>query len=152
MEPSGKVFWAKRCGHDAWQFPQGGIQHNETPEEALYRELAEEIGLQPDDVTLLAATTGWLRYRLPGRYLRHSSTDKFVGQKQKWFLLLGESVENKVKFDTTGSPEFEDWRWVAYRYPIDHVVDFKKQVYEEAIEALAPFRRSFLDQVSGSGD
>ena len=42
----GRLLWARRVGQDAWQFPQGGIAETETPEEAMYRELHEEIGLQ----------------------------------------------------------------------------------------------------------
>lgn len=65
----GQVLWAKRIGHNAWQFPQGGIQYGETPEQALYRELREEVGLLPEHVQIIAQTKGWLRYRLPHRYI-----------------------------------------------------------------------------------
>ena len=62
----GQVLWARRVGgRDAWQFPQGGINRGESPEDALYRELFEEVGLAGDAVDLLACTLGWLRYRLP---------------------------------------------------------------------------------------
>src|SRR5690606_15101261 len=63
----GQVLWARRIGQEAWQFPQGGIQRNESPEQALFRELHEEVGLMPEDVEILACTRGWLRYRLPQR-------------------------------------------------------------------------------------
>ena len=66
----GQVLWAKRVGHDAWQFPQGGIDYGETPIDAMYRELWEEVGLSPCHVTLLSQTQNWLRYRLPKRYVR----------------------------------------------------------------------------------
>ncbi len=58
----GQVLWARRIGQDAWQFPQGGINHQESVEEALYRELNEEVGLNPEAVEILACTNGWLRY------------------------------------------------------------------------------------------
>jgi putative (di)nucleoside polyphosphate hydrolase len=70
-----RVFWAQRSSNDGWQFPQGGMNTDETPEEAMYRELREETGLIPDHVDLLGATPGWLRYRLPKRYQRHYSTN-----------------------------------------------------------------------------
>ncbi len=83
-----KFLWAKRIGHNAWQFPQGGIQHGETPEPALYRELREEVGLLPEHVQVIAQTQGWLRYRLPHRYIRTDSDPVCIAsKKQKWFFL-----------------------------------------------------------------
>ena len=84
----GQVLWARRINQDAWQFPQGGINPHESPEEALYRELNEEVGLEQPDVQILACTRGWLRYRLPQRLVRSNSQPLCIGQKQKWFLLL----------------------------------------------------------------
>ncbi|KAF5277972.1 hypothetical protein FQR65_LT15861 [Abscondita terminalis] len=83
----GQVLWAKRIGHNAWQFPQGGIQFGETPEQALFRELREEVGLLPEHVQIIAQTDDWLHYRLPLRYIRSDSDPICIGQKQKWFLL-----------------------------------------------------------------
>ena len=83
----GQVLWARRIGQDAWQFPQGGIKQDESAEEALFRELREEIGLREHDVDILACTRGWLRYRLPKRMVRYNSQPICIGQKQKWFLL-----------------------------------------------------------------
>ena len=80
---AGQVLWAKRIGHNAWQFPQGGIQHGETPEQALYRELREEVGLLPEHVQIIAQTKGWLRYRLPHRYIRTDSDPVCIGQDRK---------------------------------------------------------------------
>ena len=84
---AGQVLWARRINQDAWQFPQGGINPQETPEDALYRELNEEVGLEREDVEILACTRGWLRYRLPQRLVRTHSQPLCIGQKQKWFLL-----------------------------------------------------------------
>src|ERR1700728_1712200 len=82
-----QVFIAKRIGKSAWQFPQGGIKNHETSEEAMFRELREEIGLEVSDVKVLAQSRRWLRYRLPKRLIRHYSKPLCIGQKQKWFLL-----------------------------------------------------------------
>ena len=54
----GRLLWARRIGQDAWQFPQGGMRSDETPAEAMYRELEEEVGLSPDHVRLMGATRG----------------------------------------------------------------------------------------------
>ena len=134
----GKVFWARRVGQDAWQFPQGGIAENETPEQAMYRELYEEIGLKPGDVKLVAATKGWLRYRLPRRMLRHDSEPLCIGQKQKWFLLHYQSPDDAVRLDLHDKPEFDHWNWVSYWYPVEQVVSFKRGVYSRALKELSP--------------
>ncbi len=135
---AGQVLWAKRIGQDAWQFPQGGINDNETAEQALYRELTEEVGLAEQDVRIIACTRGWLRYRLPKRLVRRHSHPICVGQKQKWFLLQLTSDEERVVVDRHHSPEFDYWRWVSYWYPLGQVVSFKRDVYRRALKELAP--------------
>jgi len=133
----GQVLWARRVGgQDAWQFPQGGINEDETVEQALFRELAEEVGLGAADVEILARTQGWLRYRLP-RHMRRYNTRGFQGQKQKWFLLRMLCDDQAVQVNATAKPEFDDWRWVSYWYPLDQVVPFKRQVYRRALKELA---------------
>jgi len=134
----GQVLWAKRIGQDAWQFPQGGINDDETPEEAMYRELQEEVGLTRDDVEILAVTRGWLRYRLPKRMIRRHSLPVCVGQKQKWFLLRMLKDDDAVCFNHTETPEFDGWRWVSYWYPLGQVVAFKREVYRKAMRELSP--------------
>lgn len=140
-----QVLWAKRIRQDAWQFPQGGIQQGESAEQALFRELNEEVGLSPGDVQILACTKGWLRYRLPRR-LRRFGRSNFVGQKQKWFLLRMLSADDAVTFDTTDDPEFDHWSWVSYWYPLGQVVDFKREVYRRALRELV----SSVDQQVGA--
>ena len=87
MHPDGRVFWARRVRRDGWQFPQGGMNTDETPLEAMYRELREETGLLPEHVAVLGVTPGWLRYRLPPRAIRRHDRLVCIGQKQVWFLL-----------------------------------------------------------------
>ena len=138
VNSQGQVLWARRIGQNAWQFPQGGIQSNETPEQAMYRELREEIGLSPRDVEIMAVTRGWLRYRLPKRMIRRHSHPVCVGQKQKWFLLRMLSEDSAVQIDYTDSPEFDGWEWVSYWYPLGQVVSFKREVYRKAMKELSP--------------
>jgi putative (di)nucleoside polyphosphate hydrolase len=130
--------WARRIGQDAWQFPQGGMRTDETPAEAMYRELAEEVGLCPEHVELMGATRGWLRYRLPRKYLRRSSRPLCVGQKQVWFMLRLLCDDAEVCLNTSAKPEFDNWRWVDYWRPLDEVVSFKRTVYRKALHELAP--------------
>lgn len=135
--PQGQVLWARRVGQQAWQFPQGGIQDRESPEEALFRELNEEIGLLPEHVQIIGCTRGWLRYKLPRRLLRQKSSH-FVGQKQKWFLLKMLADDQAISFTHSETPEFDFWQWVTYWYPLGQVVQFKKDVYRRAMKELVP--------------
>ncbi len=133
---NGQVLWAKRIGHNAWQFPQGGIQQGESPEQALYRELREEVGLLPEHVQIIAQTKGWLRYRLPHRYIRAGSDPVCIGQKQKWFLLKLNASSKHIQLDLSDPAEFDEWCWVSYWYPLGQVVNFKRDVYRRALMEL----------------
>jgi len=134
----GKLFWARRIGQDAWQFPQGGIRTDETPEEAMYRELTEEVGLSTEHVEIMGVTRGWLRYRLPKRLIRRHSKPVCIGQKQVWFMLRLLADEEAVRLDKTTHPEFDLWRWVEFWRPVKEVVHFKRDVYSRALQELAP--------------
>ncbi len=135
----GQLLWARRVGgRDAWQFPQGGIQRGESPEEALYRELHEEVGLVPEVVRVLGETRGWLRYRLPRNFIRKGQNPVCIGQKQKWFLLQLLADDNAVRLDLNNKPEFDRWQWVSYWYPLNQVISFKREVYRRALKELAP--------------
>lgn len=133
----GQLLWARRIGQDAWQFPQGGINRGESPEQALYRELEEEVGLQSDAVQVMACTRGWLRYRLPQRFVRQGQKPVCIGQKQKWFLLKMLADDSAVCVDANAKPEFDHWRWVSYWYPLSQVIPFKRDVYRRALRELA---------------
>lgn len=132
-----QLFFAKRVGKDAWQFPQGGLVPSETPEQAMYRELMEEIGLHPEDVQILSVTRRWLRYRLPKKLVRHYSKPICIGQKQKWFLLKLMTHEKQINLQATDDPEFDSWSWVPYWYPISKVVAFKRRVYNLVMREFA---------------
>ena len=125
-------------GQNAWQFPQGGINADETPKHAMYRELQEEVGLLPQHVDLLGSTDRWLRYRLPKRFIRRNSHPICIGQKQRWFLLRVRCRESDFCLDSCDKPEFDNWRWVNYWQPVQEVIYFKRRVYERALEELAP--------------
>jgi putative (di)nucleoside polyphosphate hydrolase len=138
-----QVFLGGRTGGRGWQFPQGGVQRDESPEQALFRELKEEIGLDSADVEVVASTRGWLRYRLPRQYVRRHGNPICIGQKQRWFLLRFVAAESRLHFDSTTEPEFERGRWVDYWTPVREVIYFKRAVYARALDELA--RRAFPD-------
>jgi putative (di)nucleoside polyphosphate hydrolase len=141
MDAGGQLFLGRRTGGKGWQFPQGGMRHGESAEESLFRELREEIGLTPGDVKLLGGTERWLRYRLPSRFVRRGQRPLCVGQKQRWFLLQLAADDSGIRFDTTGEPEFDRWRWVDYWQPVKEVIYFKRPVYVRALHELAPLAR-----------
>ena len=129
VNQKGQLFWARRVRQQSYQFPQGGMQEGETPEQAMYRELYEEVGLRAEDVRLISVTRHWLHYQLPTYFIRHGTFPLCIGQKQKWFLLELVGDEQSVNFNTTDTPEFDAWEWVHYWHPLSDVINFKKRVY-----------------------
>jgi putative (di)nucleoside polyphosphate hydrolase len=144
LNGSNEVFWGKRVGQHSWQFPQGGIQHGESPEEAMYRELHEEVGLLPEHVQIIGRTRDWLRYDVPEEFLRRQTANRmqrasYRGQKQIWFLLRLTGHDSDIHLRATEHPEFDAWRWHPYWIELDSVVDFKRAVYELALSELARY-------------
>ncbi|HOM12215.1 MAG TPA: RNA pyrophosphohydrolase [Rubrivivax sp.] len=134
-----QVFWGKRLRTHSWQFPQGGIKHGETPEQAMFRELHEEVGLHPQHVQIIARTRDWLRYEVPDHYIRKESRGHYKGQKQIWFLLRLIGRDSDMNLRATDHPEFDAWRWNDYWVPLDVVIEFKRNVYEMALTELSRF-------------
>jgi putative (di)nucleoside polyphosphate hydrolase len=133
-----EVFWGKRVREYAWQFPQGGIQEGESPKEAMYRELDEEVGLEPHHVKIIGRTDGWLRYDVPRQFVRRDTRSTYKGQKQIWFLLRLVGRDSDVSLRKSKEPEFDAWRWHSFFIPLDTVIEFKRDVYKQALTELAP--------------
>jgi putative (di)nucleoside polyphosphate hydrolase len=139
-----EVFWGKRVGQHSWQFPQGGIAHGESPEQAMYRELHEEVGLLPEHVQIIGRTRDWLRYDVPEEYLRRQHATRvhraaYRGQKQIWFLLRFVGLDSDIQLRATEHPEFDAWRWVPFWIQLDAVIGFKREVYQLALSELARY-------------
>jgi putative (di)nucleoside polyphosphate hydrolase len=132
-----QVFLGRRTGGRGWQFPQGGVREGESLENAVYRELNEEIGVGQADVELVGQTGRWLRYRLPARYVRRNQQPVCIGQKQRWFLLRLRKLDVEFDFGRTSEPEFDQWRWAPYWEPVKEVIYFKRPVYARALTELA---------------
>jgi putative (di)nucleoside polyphosphate hydrolase len=132
-----QVFWGKRIREHSWQFPQGGIKYGETPEQAMLRELHEEIGLRPEHVKIVARTRHWLRYDVPDHWIRREWRGSYKGQKQIWFLLKLVGRDTDVSLRASDHPEFDAWRWSDYWIPLDCVIEFKREVYKQALAELA---------------
>ncbi len=152
-----EVFWGKRINQHSWQFPQGGIKYGESPAQAMFRELYEEVGLKPEHVRILGRTRNWLRYNVPDRYVRREWRGHYKGQKQIWFLLRLLGHDSDVCLRASGHPEFDAWRWSNYWVPLESVIEFKRDVYTSALNELSAvlFRRNnesrYLRQHVGGG-
>ncbi|HKU70190.1 MAG TPA: RNA pyrophosphohydrolase, partial [Burkholderiales bacterium] len=129
----------KRIREHAWQFPQGGIKHGENPEAAMYRELKEEVGLEIQHVHILGRTREWLRYDVPDKWIRREWRGNYRGQKQIWYLLRLVGRDCDVRLRACNKPEFDAWRWSDYWVPMEAVVEFKREVYQRALEELEPY-------------
>jgi putative (di)nucleoside polyphosphate hydrolase len=134
-----QAFWGKRIRQDAWQFPQGGIQYGETPEQAMYRELHEEVGLHCCHVQILGRTREWMRYEVPQNWSKRESRGSYKGQKQIWFLLRLVGRDCDVSLRASGHPEFDAWRWTDYWVDINNVIEFKREVYGLALKELSRY-------------
>ena len=132
----GKLLLGGRAGSKGWQFPQGGMLVGEEAEDAMFRELREEVGLGREDVELLGVTSDWLRYRLPDRYVRRNHQPLCIGQKQRWFMLRLTCPAERVRFDLCEQPEFDRARWVDFWRPVNEVIYFKRRVYARALHEL----------------
>ena len=127
VNAKGQFFLGKRIGAEAWQFPQGGIDEGENPEEALYRELHEETGLIKDKVTIITVSKRWLVYHIPHLYQR--SNRKYDGAMQKWFLLRLIGTNEDINLNAVNQAEFDAWKWADKKTAINSVIRFKKGVY-----------------------
>jgi putative (di)nucleoside polyphosphate hydrolase len=134
-----EVWWGKRVREHSWQFPQGGIKHGETPEQAMFRELEEEIGLKAEHVKIIGRTRDWLRYEVPDHFIKREIRGHYRGQKQIWFLLRMVGRDCDVNLRLTSHPEFDAWRWHDYWVPLDVVIEFKRGVYQQALQELSRF-------------
>lgn len=134
-----QVFWGKRIRTHSWQFPQGGIKYGESPEQAMFRELHEEVGLFPEHVRILARTRDWLRYEVPEHFIRRDARGHYRGQKQIWFLLQLTGRDTDMNLRASTHPEFDAWRWHDYWVPLEVVIEFKRDVYQMALTELARF-------------
>jgi putative (di)nucleoside polyphosphate hydrolase len=132
----GEVFVARRIDMpkaSAWQMPQGGIDAGETPRQAAFRELKEEIGTGKAEI--VAESRGWLQYDLPVELAGRVWGGRYRGQQQKWFVMRFTGSDSDVNL-TTEHPEFDAWQWVAPLRLPELIVPFKRQLY---IDILAEF-------------
>ena len=129
-----KIFTGRRLDNtNAWQMPQGGIDNNEVPIEAAYREMCEETGITKSKVTLLKQSKTWYRYDLPQEIQSKFWQGKFRGQSQKWFLFKFVGTEFDINIETKDQ-EFSDWKWSKKTEMLDSIVPFKRSLYQSVLK------------------
>ena len=138
LNQKNEVFVAKRKDNpiDKWQMPQGGININETPFNAMKRELEEETSITT--IKLLKEIDNWFEYELPPNLLGKIWKGKYRGQKQKWFIVKFIGNDGEINLNTK-HPEFIEWKWIDYKSLTDVIVDFKKDVYRKLKNELKNF-------------
>tara|TARA_B100000212_G_scaffold236983_1_gene180329 strand:- start:8 stop:475 length:468 start_codon:yes stop_codon:yes gene_type:complete len=138
LNKDNEVFVGKRKDNpiDKWQMPQGGIDNNEKPLDAMKRELEEETSVT--NIKILKEVNSWLEYELPPHLLGKIWKGKYRGQTQKWFIVrfIGNDKEINLK---TKKPEFIEWRWISHKLLTEVIVDFKKNVYKKLEVEISDF-------------
>ena len=129
-----EILVGRRLDHPSgyWQMPQGGIDDDENPIEAVWREMLEEIGTNKAE--LIKISNQWINYDIPSETLKTLPWgQKYIGQTQKWFAFnfLGEDSDINVGTD---SPEFSEWKWSRMNSIVDSIVPFKRDVYSKILE------------------
>ena len=130
LNHNNEILVGKRLDHPSghWQMPQGGIDENENPEEAVWREMYEEIGTK--NAKMIKKSSQWINYEIPSETLKTLPWGhKFIGQTQKWFLMkfIGNESEINIK---TKKPEFLEWKWLNVDDLPKIAVNFKRDIYQ----------------------
>ncbi|MDA7983604.1 MAG: RNA pyrophosphohydrolase [Alphaproteobacteria bacterium] len=131
---------------NAWQFPQGGIDKGEDPRAALRREMFEEVGT--NNFSIVAESDGWLRYRLPEEMRNKLWDGKYVGQKQRWYLLRFLGEDSEININACPAPEFTDWGWFPPEEAERRIVPFKQELYKNLTRSFAPLIHDELKTTS----
>lgn len=139
INPTGAIWVGKRIDNpgNAWQMPQGGIDPDEPPRSAAFRELEEETSIRRDAVTLLAETSDWVNYDLPFDLVPKLWKGRYRGQAQKWFLMRYDGPDTAIRIDTD-IPEFSHWAWMEFDEVLNVIVPFKRDVYAAVWKEFGP--------------
>jgi putative (di)nucleoside polyphosphate hydrolase len=140
----GRIFVARRAdlpnaegAPGGWQLPQGGIDPDEDPRVAVFRELEEEIGTARAHI--IGEHPEWLTYELPPELLGVALGGRYRGQRQRWFALRFDGRDEEIRLDLDPHPEFDAWRWAELAELPGMAVGFKRAIYDALAGSFAPF-------------
>lgn len=135
-----QIFVGKRIDNnsDAWQMPQGGIDFDEDEDLAMFRELKEETGITPQKVKILTKSSDYFYYNLPYRLQKKFWGGKYLGQKQRWYLVQFLGSDKDIKIDGE-DPEFSAWKWAKKQDVLESIVGFKQQLYCDILEEFKEY-------------
>lgn len=135
-----KIFVGKRIDNnsDAWQMPQGGLDIGENEDIAMFRELREETGINENFVKIITKSKKYYYYDLPYKLQKKFWGGKYLGQKQRWYLIEFIGSENDINIKTE-DPEFSQWKWVFKKDLLDEIVSFKRDLYENVVKEFEEF-------------
>lgn len=138
LNSRGEIFAGQRLdqNHDAWQMPQGGIDDGEDPCQAALRELSEETGIDPAQVTVLRESAYWHAYDLPRGLVGRLWGGRYRGQTQRWFALRYGGLDSGIDIHSE-EPEFRCWSWMAHEELIQKIVPFKRDTYAQVFDEFA---------------
>ena len=134
LNEQNKILVGKRLDHPSghWQMPQGGIDENENPEKAVWREMYEEIGT--NKAIIIKKSNQWINYEIPKSTLETLPWgNKYIGQTQKWFAFRFNGDETDINVGTE-NPEFSEWKWSDHNLLVENIVPFKREVYEKVLD------------------
>ena len=134
LNNNNEILVGKRLDHPSghWQMPQGGIDENENPEEAVWREMQEEIGT--DNATMIKQSEQWINYKIPAETLANLPWGNiYVGQRQKWFVFRFNGNDSEINVGTE-NPEFSEWKWSQHNLLVENIVPFKRNTYKKILE------------------
>jgi putative (di)nucleoside polyphosphate hydrolase len=133
INQQGKVLALERSDTaGAWQFPQGGLDEQEEPLAAAYREVQEETGIIPESLTLLRQHPRLLSYELPPEW---QNPKIGRGQTQRWFFFDYLEEHDTITLPYPG--EFRQWCWLDFQELIPKVAEFRQEIYFELERELA---------------
>ena len=139
LNTDNEILVGRRIDHPSgyWQMPQGGIDKNENPEKAVFREMMEEIGT--NNVKLINISAQWINYKIPEDTLKTLPWGQiYIGQTQKWFIFRFKGENNEIDVGTE-NPEFSEWKWLNHKLLLNNAVPFKRDVYEKVLKEFKDF-------------
>jgi len=134
LNSNNEILVGRRIDHPSgfWQMPQGGIDENEDQEEAVWREMLEEIGT--NNAKIIKISDQWIKYEIPEKTLKTLPWGKkYIGQQQKWFAFRFAGQDKEINIGTE-NPEFSEWKWAKINSIIDNIVPFKRHVYSKVLK------------------